>query len=145
MYKCVDFGGSSEWNMLLLGSLCVHKKCVNNKYIKWYGGYQYKADWLSSFSLRHLYCKKRVKTQIIPLYFGYHRRNRRKDMEKELKEGWLTRTVRLIKRYAPCAKAQNAQWAYLGRDMFYYVFQKVSFCEALRSLTFNIDLQSIRA
>ena len=39
----------------------------------------------------------------------------------------------LIIRNAPSAKAQNAQWAYVGRYLFYFVCQKLSFCDALRS------------
>ena len=43
-------------------------------------------------------------------------------MEQELKEEWLTRTGRLIIRYAPSAKTESrdAQWAYVGRYLFYY-------------------------
>ena len=48
-------------------------------------------------------------------------------LEYELKEE-LTRTGRLMIRYAPSAKAQDAQWAYVGRDLFYYGCQKLSFC-----------------
>ena len=43
------------------------------------------------------------------------------------------RTERLKIRYAPSAKAQDAQWAYVGRFLFYHVSQKLSFGEALRS------------
>ena len=56
--------------------------------------------------------------------------------EQELKKKILTRTGRLIIRYAPSAKAQDAQWAYVGRyrHRFNYVCQKQSFGDALRSL-----------
>ena len=38
--------------------------------------------------------------------------------EQELKKKILTRTGRLIIRYAPSAKAQDAQWAYVGQYLF---------------------------
>ena len=41
-------------------------------------------------------------------------------MEQELKKEWLTRPGRLIIRYALSAKAQDAQWTYVGRyDRFH--------------------------
>ena len=40
-------------------------------------------------------------------------------MEQELKEEWLARPGRLVIRYAPSAKAQDAQWAYVGQYLFY--------------------------
>ena len=52
-------------------------------------------------------------------------------MEQELKEKLMTRSERLIIRYAPSAKAQDAQWAYVGRYLFYYVCQKLSFGDPL--------------
>ena len=39
--------------------------------------------------------------------------------EQELKEECLMRTGHLIIRYAPCAKEKDAQWAYVGRYLFY--------------------------
>ena len=45
----------------------------------------------------------------------------------------MPRPGRLIIRYAPSAKAQDAQWAYVGRYLFYYVCQKLSFCDAPQS------------
>ena len=48
-------------------------------------------------------------------------------MEQELKEKLLSRPGCLIIRYEPSAKAQDAQWAYVGRYLFYYFCQKLSF------------------
>ena len=40
---------------------------------------------------------------------------------------------RLIIRYVPSEKVLDAQWAYVGRYLFYFVCQKLSFGDALRS------------
>ena len=54
-------------------------------------------------------------------------------MEQELKEEELTRPGRLILGYVPSTKAQEVQWAYVGRYLVYYVCQKLGFSVALQS------------
>ena len=39
----------------------------------------------------------------------------------------MPRPGRLIIRYAPSAKAQDAQWAYVGRYLFYYSLSETKF------------------
>ena len=46
-------------------------------------------------------------------------------------QGKIGHPRRLIIQYALSAKAQVAQWAYVGRYLFYYVFQKLIFGDAL--------------